>query len=97
MIDLNNLQTLFLTLLTISFGGISIGTLVSLFVNAIKGFFSDKWHPVLPYIVGVVIGFAILGVPSWIYIGWDLIAGLFIGALATGGYRYVNPPETTGR
>lgn len=93
MIDLTSLQTLFLTLLTISFGGISIGTLDSLLVNAIKGFFSDKWSPVLPYIIGVIFGFAILGVPSWIYIGWDFIAGLFIGAVATGGYRYVNPVE----
>ena len=95
MIDLSNLQGLFLTLTTLAVGGISIGALDSLLVNAIKDFMDKKYHPVLPYIVGIILGLLIFQVPSLSYIGWDIIAGLFIGALATGGYRYVNPTETT--
>lgn len=89
--ELTNLNELILALTTISVGGIGVGALVSFLVNAIKGKFSEGLRPTLPYIIGVIFAFLILGVPSWIYVGWNILAGLFLGAVATGEYRYLNP------
>jgi MFS family permease len=88
--ELTNLTELMTLLTTISVGGIGIGALVSFFTNAIKEIFPEKIRPFLPYLIGVIFAFLILGFST---IGWTILAGLFIGAFATGEYRYVNPVE----
>lgn len=76
-------------LTTITVGGIGLPILIVFLTQALKGLIPSKLislKPLVPFVLGLVVGFIILGLNPM-----ALLGGLFLGLVATGEYRMVNP------
>lgn len=67
---------------TLSVGGIALPVITILFTQAVKGLLPAKSHKVIPYVVAILIVVALYGITPL-----NIVGGLALGVLATGGYK----------
>jgi hypothetical protein len=76
-------------LTTITIGGIGLPVLLVFLTQSLKGLLPEKLvglKPYVPFLLGILMSFVIMGISPIAFLG-----GLFLGLVATGEYRMVNP------
>jgi hypothetical protein len=88
------LELLTADLTTITVGGLGLSTFLMFATQALKGLIPDKYigfKVFVPFLLGLIAGFAIFPISSFSSFFVTILGGLFIGLLTTGEYRMFNP------